>query len=290
VPSSGARLIVVIVSAPASSANLGPGFDALAIAVDLPFRLAVDESAPDGFHSAEPTHPAAVAFRAAGGDPADALHWHSPIPPGRGLGFSGAARVAGAYLGARRSGIAHVDARERAAEIATELEGHAENAAASACGGFVVAAAGRVVRLDLPDDVQLVVWSPSATTSTDASRRSLPTRVSLDDAAFSVGRAALWVAAVAAGDLGVLRDACEDRLHQDLRLQARPDTAGVRHELLARSDVLAAWLSGSGPSVAALVPRDVASIVAAGLPGDGTVRELDVAAVGVTATDSPILD
>jgi homoserine kinase len=114
--------------------------------------------------------------------------------------------------------------------------------------------------------------------------------VSLDDAAFSVGRAALWVAAVAAGDLGVLRDACEDRLHQDLRLQARPDTAAVRRELLARSDVLAAWLSGSGPSVAALVPRDVASIVAASLPGGGTVRELDIAVVGVTATDSAILD
>ncbi|MFZ4668276.1 MAG: homoserine kinase [Microthrixaceae bacterium] len=274
----------MIVSAPASSANLGPGFDALAIAVDLPFRLAVAESAPDGFHSAEPTHPAVVAFRAAGGDPAVELRWHSPIPPGRGLGFSGAARVAGAYLAGRRAGTAHETACARATEIAIDLEGHAENAAASAHGGFVVAAAGRVVRLDLPDDVQLMVWSPAAATSTDASRRSLPTRVSLDDAAFSVGRAALWVAAVAAGDLGALREACEDRLHQDLRLQARPDSATVRRELMDRSDVLAAWLSGSGPSVAALVPRDVAPIVAAGLPGDGMVRVLDVASVGVAVS------
>lgn len=280
----------MIVSAPASSANLGPGFDALALAVDLPFRCAVATDAPDGDHVAEPTHPMCVAFRAAGGDPTLALRWHSPIPPGRGLGFSGAARVAGAYLAALLAGAEHDAARRQALAVAVELEGHAENAAASAVGGFVVASAGRVVRLDLPDDVQVVVWSPASTTSTDASRRSLPTRVSLDDAAFSVGRAALWVAAVATGDLASLRDACEDRLHQDLRFEGRPDSAAVRAELVQRSDVLASWLSGSGPSVAALVPRDVAELVAAGLPGDGTVRVLDVATTGVTVSARPILD
>lgn len=272
----------MIVTAPASSANLGPGFDCLALALDLPFRLVAADEAPDGYHPAEETHPAAVAFRAAGGDPAAALWWHSPIPPGRGLGFSGAARVAGAYLAGRRDGLGHEDARDGAFVVATDLEGHADNAAGSAHGGFVVAAADRVLRLEVPADLRVLVWSPRRSTSTDASRRGLPPRVDLEDAAFSVGRAALWVAALAADDLSVLRDACEDRLHQDVRLAQRPDSAEVRRHLLDRPEVLAAWLSGSGPSVAALLPAEGADLVAAALPdGDHTVRLLDVDPSGV---------
>ncbi|MFZ4519900.1 MAG: homoserine kinase [Microthrixaceae bacterium] len=271
----------MIVSAPASSANLGPGFDCLALALDLPFRLAVGAAAPEGFHAAEETHPAAVAFRAAGGDPSQPLWWHSPIPPGRGLGFSGAARVAGAYLAGRRDGLDHDDARDGALVVATDLEGHADNAAASAYGGFTVAAADRVLRLEVPEGLRVLVWSPRRSTSTDASRRGLPRRVDLEDAAFSVGRAALWVAAMATGDLSVLRDACEDRLHQDARLAQRPDSAAVRALLLDRPEVVAAWLSGSGPSVAALVPAEGAELVTAALPEGGEVRVLPVDPAGV---------
>jgi homoserine kinase len=279
----------VIVTAPASSANLGPGFDCLALALDLPFRLEVgppDDAAPDGtgsegFLAAEPSHPAAVAFRAAGGDPAVPLRWRSPIPPGRGLGFSGASRVAGAYAAGRLDGLDHDVARDGALAVASSLEGHADNAAASAVGGFVVATAGRAISLPVPGDLSVIVWSPDAATSTDASRRSLPGRVGLDDAAFSVGRAALWVAAIATGDRASLRDACEDRLHQDLRLAARPDARDVRDHLLGRPEVLAAWLSGSGPSIAALVASDGAEVLAADLPAGAQVRVLGVDARGV---------
>lgn len=270
----------MIVTAPASSANLGPGFDCLGLALDLPFRLAVDDE-PAGFHAVEPTHPTAVAFRAAGGDPGTALRWLSPIPPGRGLGFSGAARVAGAYAAGMSDGLTHGEARAGALAIADALEGHADNAAASTVGGFVVAAGGRVVGVAVPDGLAVVVWSPGASTSTDASRRALPGRVALEDAAFSVGRAALWVAALAAGDLAALREACEDRLHQDVRLAARPDARDVREHFLGRPEVLAAWLSGSGPTVAALVPDDVAGLVAVEVPGDGRVQVLQVDRDGV---------
>jgi homoserine kinase len=189
----------VIVTAPASSANLGPGFDCLALALDLPFRLALASTAPDGFHRAEASHPAVVALLEAGGPDDVACWWHSPIPPGRGLGFSGAARVAGAYAAARLDGLDHHEAREGACRVAAALEGHADNAAASAHGGVVVAAGERVARLDVPGDLSVVTWSPTSATSTDASRRRLPDSVPLADAAYSVARAALWVAALATG-------------------------------------------------------------------------------------------
>ena len=280
----------MIVTAPGSTANLGPGFDCLALAVDLPFRLADSTDRPDGFHAVEPTHPAAVAHAAAGGG-APPRWWHSPIPPGRGLGFSGAARVAGAFLARMQAGDVPEAARGRAFEVAAELEGHAENAAASAFGDFVVVVDGRATRLPFPAGADLVVWSPAASTSTDASRRSLPTRVALDDAVANIAGAAGWVAAVAAGDLSGLRSVTADRIHQDVRLDARPDAAAVLGDLLDRDDVLGAWLSGSGPSVAALVDADLAPVVAAAVPvpAGGSVRVLPVDRTGAAVTD-PILD
>ena len=278
----------MIVTAPASSANLGPGFDCLGLALDLPFGLAVDEQ-PEGWLAAEPTHPAVVAFVAAGGDPERPLHWRSPIPPGRGLGFSGAARVAGAYLAARTAGAPHDAARTTSFETATELEGHPDNAAASALGGFTVAAGTTARSLPMPAGVSVVVWWPERSTSTDASRKVLSDQVALSDATWSLARSSLWVAAVATGDLSALRTACEDRLHQPTRLAARPDSAAVLAALLGDSRVHAAWLSGSGPTVAALVDAsdasgieaEIAAGVLAAAGDDGRSRVLEVAASGV---------
>ena len=276
----------VIVTAPASSANLGPGFDCLGLALDLPFGLSVDEH-PEDWLVAEPTHPAAVAFVAAGGDPDAALWWRSPIPPGRGLGFSGAARVAGAYLAARRTGAAHDTSRSSAFEVATDLEGHPDNAAASAFGGFTVAAGTTARSLAVPGGVSVVVWWPERSTSTDASRRVLADDVVLADAAWSLARSSLWVAAIATGDLSVLRVACEDRLHQPSRLAARPDAAATLEVFLASDAVLAAWLSGSGPTVAALVDAGRADAVADLVQDDGRTRVLEVAAEGVGEWSGP---
>jgi homoserine kinase len=245
----------MIVSAPASSANLGPGFDCLGLALDLPFEVRSDEPPEgEGWLVAEPTHPAAVAFRAAGGDGDTSLWWRSPIPPGRGLGFSGASRVAGAYLAGRLDGLDHDAARDGALQIAAELEGHADNAAASALGGFTVATGSASVSMQVPAGLAAVLWWPERSTSTDASRRALPEAVPLADVTFSIARAALWVAAIGTGDTSLLRTACQDRVHQPGRLAARPDSAQVLEHLLGDDRVVAAWLSGSGPTVAALVP------------------------------------
>lgn len=284
----------MIVAAPASSANLGPGFDCLGLAVDLPFHLTDVVPPEPGWLAAEPTHPAAVAFVAAGGDPSVELWWRSPIPPGRGLGYSGAARVAGAYLAGRRDELDHSAARDGALAVAAELEGHADNAVASALGGFTVAAGDAAVSLAAPRGLELLVWWPQRSTSTDASRRVLPAEVPLADAAFSIGRAALFVAAVATGDAALLREACQDRVHQPGRLGARPDVAAALERLLAQPSVVAAWLSGSGPTVAALVEGDEAAALESLLAGEaasgsglpeGRVRRLAVARTGVGLVD-----
>lgn len=277
----------MIVSAPASSANLGPGFDCLALALGgLPFLLTDTAQPDDVWRDTERTHPARTAFVAAGGDPEAPLWWYSKIPPGRGLGFSGAARVAGAYLAARRVGAGHDAARAVAASVATEAEGHPDNAAASAHGGLTVSAGGHTVVLEPPAGVEVLVWSPSASTSTDASRRRLPETVTLADAAFSGARAALWVAAVATGDLSVLRTACEDRLHQSVRLANRADSAAALGTLLGEPEVVAAWLSGSGPTVAALVHAGWAGsdMVTDRLGATGRVLRLEPDRAGVTET------
>ncbi len=272
----------MIVAAPASSANLGPGFDCLGLALELPFELTDQHPSGEGWHAVESTHPTAVAFVAAGGDPGTGLWWRSPIPPGRGLGFSGAARVAGAHLAARRGGAADADGAAIALSVAAGLEGHADNAAASALGGFTVAAGECAVSLGVPAGVELFVWWPAASTSTDASRRVLPDAVPLADAAFSIGRAALWVAAIARGDLDLLREASRDRVHQPGRLAARPDAAAVLEHLLGQDAVLAAWLSGSGPTVAALVPSATEpSSLLAELPFEGRTRRLAIDPNGV---------
>lgn len=272
------------VAAPASSANLGPGFDCLALAVDLPFELATEADAPAEFLPVEPRHPAAVAFAAAGGDPDVELRWRSPIPPGRGLGFSGAARVAGAHLAGLLDGLDEASARDGAFRIATDLEGHPDNAAASAYGGLTVAAGEQVLSVPVPSDLVLFAWSPQTTTSTNRSRATLPEQVPMEDAVFSLGRAALWVAAMATGDLSVLRTACQDRLHQPARLAAREDSRAVLEHLLGDDAVLAAWLSGSGPTVAALVPAGAEhAALIDGLPGEGHSRVVPISPSGCAA-------
>ena len=277
----------MIVSAPASSANLGSGFDCLGLALDLPFELCDAPSDRPDWLVAEPTHPATVAFRAAGGDPDAELRWRSPIPPGRGMGFSGAARVAGAYLGARRDGLDHDTARQGAFVLASELEGHADNAAASTLGGFTVAAGEHALSVEVPRELSVVVWWPEQSTSTAASRRVLAERVPLRDAVGSIAGAALWVAALGAGRLDLLRSACEDRLHQPTRLAARPDAAAALASFLGHEEVLAAWLSGSGPTIAALVrDGDVTDELVTSPTADGHTRLIGVDRGGVVLTDS----
>ena len=141
-----------------------------------------------------------------------------------------------------------------------------------------------MARVPLAVDPAVVVWVPeAATTSTDRSRTALPESVARADAVFNLGRVALFVAACATGDVGSLRVATEDRLHQTQRLTAVPESAAALEAALA-AGVWAAWLSGSGPTVAMLCEAGRADEVAASLPASGHTKSLRIDHEGATVT------
>jgi homoserine kinase len=283
---------LIVARVPASTANLGPGFDALGMALSLYAEVGVTDSAEDGSPEAPPQraqlvgdrHPADVAFRRGGGR--GAVWVRSPIPVGRGLGFSGAMRVGGlvAAWAQMADGAGDLAAdRESLLGPAADLEGHADNVAASLYGGVVATAAGRAVPVPLALEPAVVTWVPSSTTSTEKSRAALPHKVAFDDAVFNVGRTALLVAALAAGDVDALVWATADRLHQDVRLVSSPRS----HDALAsglEAGAWCGWLSGSGPAVALLCGPERAEALAAALPSEGRASVLAIDHGGATIT------
>lgn len=268
---------------PGSSANLGAGFDVLGMAIGVHAEVGCGVP-PDGAAAADDHHPAHVAFREAGG--AGPVWTRSSIPMGRGLGYSGAVRVGGAAAALvqrhGRDALADPGHRRVVLRTAAALERHADNAAASLEGGIVVVAGDTVATVPMAFDPMVVVWIPSgATTSTDRSRTTLADPVAREDAVFNLGRVALFVAACASGDPGPLRVATEDRLHQPTRLAAAPASAAAIEAGLA-AGAWAAWLSGSGPTVAMLCAPDGAAALADALPGDGHTKILPIDHAGAT--------
>jgi homoserine kinase len=270
-----------LVRTPASSANLGAGFDVLGMALTVHAETGIG-AAPDGAVVVDRHHPADIAFRRLGGT--GELWVRSRIPVGRGLGFSGAVRVGGAAAAVvQRNGPDALDdpaARREILEVTSELERHADNVAASIDGGVVVAAGDDVIQVPLAINPVVLVWVPEATTSTDHSRNRLPDTVSREDAVFNIGRAAMFVAACATGDVAALRTATEDRLHQPHRLEQVPDSALALDRALA-AGAWAAWLSGSGPTIAAMCDVDTADEIVAALPESGHCRLLRIDHDGV---------
>lgn len=288
----------MIARVPASSANLGPGFDTLGLALSLSAELglvapsdaptdgadpdAETDGVPAGARRCDRHHPAQIAFERCGG--VGQVWERCSIPAGRGLGFSGAVRVGGGALAlAQRRGADALDEAGRAELLAVvaELEGHADNVAASIHGGVVATADGRVVRVPLAMDPAIVVWIPSFVTKTDESRRALGGPVAFADAVFNIGRVAMLVGALASGDVGALRMAFEDRLHQPARLAAAAPSAAAIEAALA-AGAWGAWLSGSGPTVAAMCATADADELAAALPADGHTKVLRIDHEGAT--------
>jgi len=263
-----------VVRVPASSANLGPAFDALALALDVHLEVA-----PGSDPAAPETHPAVRAFREGGGT--GPISVRVRFPGGRGLGFSGASRVAGLVAAYEQQGRSLRDSRPAILRAAGVLEGHLDNAAASLFGGIVAVAGGRAVRVPLARELAVIVWIPDRETPTPSARRLLPEQVPFGDAVFNVGRTALLVAALAAGEFDVLRVATEDRLHQDRRLARAPDTRQAIDAAL-EAGALAAWLSGSGPSAAALAEPACAEAIATAMATGGRTQVLAIAELGAT--------
>lgn len=235
-----------------------------------------------------PDHLATVAHRMAGG--AGDLWFGFDLIPGRGLGFSGAARAAAAVLAKVQQGLDLDAARHAAYPVVVELEGHGDNAAPSVFGGVQLVAGDEPRRLPVALPGHLLLWvPPHIETSTDGSRQELPSTVSRSDAVFNLGRVALLVAALYEGDAAALRAATEDRLHQPHRLD-RCAPASKAMDAALSAGAAAAWLSGSGPSVAMIVADDAMADVRANLPADGDLvgAELDTdGAVLVEASTTP---
>lgn len=268
------------VRVPATSANLGPGFDALGMAFSLYADVGVvgTDDMPERAAEAEDTHPAQVAFALAGGE--GRLWVRNEIPMGRGLGFSGAVRIGGIVAAEmQQQGAGWSLATSQALRIGTELEGHADNVAASLYGGVVATTAGLAVRIPVALDVDYVVWSPSFTTSTNESRGKIGSTIALADAVFNIGHTALLVAAFASGDTSVLAEAVRDRIHQDIRFGLAPACREALDAGLAAGAVCG-WLSGSGPTVAFVCARNDGPRVAAALPGDASVKVVEIDHLG----------
>jgi len=247
----------ILVRAPATSANLGPGFDCAACALGLWNELEVGPgegvaiSGEGGGELPEgPENLALQAFALLAPVEGRRFAFTSRIPLARGLGSSAAAVALGLVAGAWAAGRA-VDADELLA-LGLPLEGHADNLAAALAGGVCVAwedegGRMRLARVAEAPPLEPLAIVPAARVDTAAARAALPAQVAHADAAFTAGRAALLGAAVAAGDPHLFAAALGDRLHEPYRAAHAPILAAVRAELPAGAR--GATLSGSGPTV-----------------------------------------
>jgi homoserine kinase len=277
----------VVVEAPASSANLGAGYDCLGVALALRDRvelevrgwsrgeieLTVEGEGQDelsGDRDNRFVRGLEAAIEAARGPLAEGVGWriamHNQIPLARGLGSSAAATVAGIVAAdALMGGQLDIATKLR---IATDIEGHPDNAAAALLGGFAVSAVSddgvEAVRFGSPRDLRAVLFIPDLRLPTDEMRASLPSKVPLEDAVANLGAVAVGVAGLASGRTDLLARLTVDRLHEPYRAAAYPQLP----QLVAAArtaGALGACLSGAGSTILAFTDSmaDITRIEAA---------------------------
>lgn len=279
------------VRVPATSANLGPGFDCLGLAVTRYLRVEASLSACDSFHYSGPgtlpdspdnlTHQGfRAAFGAVGREaPKVKFRAHNTIPLARGLGSSSAALVAGAALA--DAFLGGELGREGVFQLTAGLEGHPDNVAPAVFGGFTVSAkleeAYLCQPLPLPPHWHLLFAIPTFELLTREARAVLPESYSRADAIFNASRTALWTTAVALDKPGLLRAASQDKLHEPYREALIPGLALHRQALL-EAGACAAFLSGAGPTLAAISTDDALTLnlkeILQRFAGSGEVLEL----------------
>jgi homoserine kinase len=263
---------------PGSVANLGPGFDTLAVAVQLYLTLNVRVIGAAG------PLPGELEFRFTGSQPAGenniarAFHFlavrylashpslfvevHSDIPVKAGLGSSAAATVAGMRL---FEALAGELPQQELLAAATQLEGHPDNVAAALLGGLAICCQteeGNVTALSRPwpESLEMLVLTPEFPLATERARAILPAQVAWSDAVGNLQRVALLLAAIESREFQHLREAFRDRLHQPYRQALVP---GLQHLTeLQHPSLLGVCLSGAGPSVVAFVEREASEVAA----------------------------
>jgi homoserine kinase len=264
------------VRAPATSANLGPGFDVAAVAFDLWNEVDVGE--PNG-HVADEENLVVQAFSRYASPEGRSFTFVERIPRERGLGSSASAVALGLVAGALAAGVD--PPADELLDAGLELEGHPDNLAAALAGGVCLTWEGHIARVadDLPASAIAVI--PETRVLTASARGLLPQAVPHEDAAFNAARAALLGAALAAGSPSLFAASAADKLHEPYRAGDAPVLGAVRADL--PPGALGAALSGSGPTVLVWVERgrenDVERELASRFP-DCTVRRLSVTSSG----------
>lgn len=265
----------VTVEVPASSANLGAGFDCLGLALAITNRIEVEvrawsrgniELTVDGEGRNELTEDRdnrfvrglEAALRAARGELPEGLGWRiamrNQIPLARGLGSSAAATVGGILAGNALAGEPLSTSEQL--RLATEIEGHPDNAAAALLGGFVVSAGGpdgvEAIRFEAPRDLRAVLFIPDLRLPTDGMRAALPSSVPLADAVANLGAVAVGVAGLATGRYELLSRLTVDRLHEPYRAAFFPQLPRLVGAARG-AGALGACLSGAGSTILAFV-------------------------------------
>ncbi len=261
--------------APASAANLGPGFDVLAVALDLYVevdiepapRLTVRSEGEGADLEEDAMHLAArVAIEVAGHD-GMAITVRSGIPVARGLGSSAALAVAAAAAAGSQDPLS----------VAARIDGHPENAAASVVGGLVAATsvkgAVRAVRMSLDGRLTFVAMVPDRALPTSKARQALPQHVARTDGIFNLGRLSLLLAGLADRAL-LIKEATEDRLHQDYRSPMFPEAPQLLARLVSAGALASCW-SGAGPTLLGICDGADAERVRAG--AEAAMKDVGVA-------------
>jgi homoserine kinase len=271
-----------LVRVPASSANLGPGYDAMAAAVALHLELEVEETGEYSFDPGGQDLPTGRdnllvrAFESLHSADGIAFRLRSEIPLARGLGSSAAAIVAGLYAADHLFELAL--GKEEMLARATAIEGHPDNVAAAIYGGFVVcgtegagkgapgtgAGAPFAARFDPPDGLEGIAVIPAEEVSTKKAREAIPATVPLADAVANVSSAALLVLGLRSADLDLVSRGLADRLHQPHRRSLYPRSMEIV-DAAAELGALGATISGAGPTVLVWTTWQEAGGVAAAL-------------------------
>jgi homoserine kinase len=264
-----------LVRVPASSANLGPGYDAMAAAMAMHLELEVEETGEFSFD------PGGLEVSTGRGNlivrafeslrPADgiAFRLRSEIPLARGLGSSSAAIVAGLFAADHLYELALT--KEEMLARATEIEGHPDNVAAAIYGGFVVCGvdddgAPTAARFDPPGGLEGIVVIPPDEVPTKRAREAIPAEVPLGDAVANVSAAAMLVLGLRSSDLDLLARGLRDSIHQDRRRELYPRSMEIV-DSARELGALGATISGAGPTVLVWTTWQDAGDVAAALEG-----------------------
>jgi homoserine kinase len=265
--------VAITLRVPATSANLGAGFDCLGLALDVFASITVtfsDAEQPPTDDVGEKMVLSAVrqAYLRMGREaPAGvAARYNLAIPLGRGMGASAVARVAGVLAANEHEGQSLDE--EAVLTLTSELEGHGDNACPALYGGMQVCVNqdGRYLRAPcrFPDDAAIAILIPDHSMATKEARKALPDNYSRADTVYNTGRAALFVAAMAAGRMDLLDAATDDRIHQHQRASLFPPMFDL-FAVAKGAGAYAAWLSGAGSSIAAITSEECGRDVAAAM-------------------------